>query len=859
MKEDVVAQIKESKTRSTSLLNDCVAMLRLKTISFPPTDQGLKDKKKYEERIQKVVTMIEEYKKYSTMEMYRDLYKEYLEKLKEEEDSKRFHSIYLDWEGELLKIKFDAVSKHQELTTELRSLIMYVRDKKREEYNAMSESTNYTVEMYTEHADEIKRVIYEKCNRGDITLEQREILLNRLNDYRLSTESCEDLLIRSMNEYMSDEITAEELDNVLVGCYQENASVTRELFGDDITDRYNGLYEAVHQMYRAGYYTKKQGRAMLERVEDAYEKEHNDRISEFLETTDVDDNAITERAERLAPVTAFMHMAIENADTESENFYESVDEIFTEFCDDIDAIYSTMEPMYEVSEAGAFIAFLAGYFTTLAALIAIPTGVVKGVAKSRFKKFTKYFESMNEVPIPMSEIKIKSVSVTDILDKFPTTVKRMVENSTSNSNATGADAKVGVYNGKNVCAMICVNGITPFEVFEKSMEPYKEYYKTCFCLKAYSVMSPDCKDYFKKCMKEAKKKQKEVGITDDALKEANKTAANIVKEYTDMDPSESSMMYEKVLNKIYRMYNEGALDFEKKEALIMEAREKFFEAAVEGKSKDECMKIAREMITRYGSVDAALKANDESYKAIMNECQEKMQECKKDGNKECYDIYYKKRVLASKDAYEIDQCLKSLAKEEKKKNSAFSKLKNKISGKASTPSGRPVPATESGCEEEAANCFDVFRNGEERSSSMRSVDRPKENCFDAFRNGEGRSSTKKERERKPGVSWDYENRDKEKKKENCFDVFKTGKKEESCDGGSGCRSDSSVVEEMPDDTLSKKMSRLPDQIESIPDPMTLDEDRRREEEEEKQRRLQNAQNLYLSFHGANMLKNAFDD
>ena len=822
MKEDVLAQIKESKTRSTSLLNDCIAMVRLKTISFPPTEKGLKDKKKYEERIEKVVAMIEDYKKYSTMDKYRDLYKEYLEKLRNEDDSKQFRSIYLEWEGKLLEIKFESISKHQELTTELRSLIMYVRDKKREEYNAMSESTNYTVEMYTEHADEIKRVIYEKCENGEISLEQREILLNRLNEYRLSTESCEDLLIRSMNEFMNDEITAEELDNVLVGCYAENAEVTRDLFGDDITEKYESLNEAVHQMYRAGFYDKKRARMMLERVQEAYEMEHGNRISEFLVSDDTAYEAVVERDSDVSTVTEFFYQSLENLDSESDHFYENMDAIFNEFCDDVYGIYQGNEqPMYEMTE----LAFFGIYMALLTAMIAIPIGMLVKTQKSNYKKFTKYYETIHKVPIPFNDIKYRRVDVDNVIEKFPKRIQdvvgRMDGNSTSLVTSVGGDSVTnavggytafgGFYKDKPMFYAITILSMnaSPVRMYFLSVDDrikkHEDYYKTCFSIKN-GFMTPDVKYFLKTCLKEAKELEKQEAALNADKKEANKNASKVLKEYAEMDPSENTAMYEQVLEKIYSLYNEGALDLEQKEELILEARSKFFEAAIEGKSMDECMRIARSMVSQNGSVEAALKANDAKYKATMDECHAKMQECKKNGNKECYNTYYRKSVLASKEAHDIDKCLNMIAKEEKKKNSAFSKLKNKISGKASAPNGRPVPATESGCEEEAANCFDVFRNGEERSSSMRSTDRPKENCFDAFRNGESRSS-RKERERKPGVSWDYENRDKEKKKENCFDVFKTGKKEESCDGGSGCGSDADVVEEMPAGAMARRMQQ----------------------------------------------------
>ena len=77
-------------------------------------------------------------------------------------------------------------------------------------------------------------------------------------------------------------------------------------------------------------------------------------------------------------------------------------------------------------------------------------------------------------------------------------------------------------------------------------------------------MTPDVKYFLKTCLKEAKELEKQEAALKTDKKEANKNASKVLKEYAEMEPSENTAMYEQVLEKIYSLYNEGALDLEQK-------------------------------------------------------------------------------------------------------------------------------------------------------------------------------------------------------------------------------------------------------------------------------------------------------
>ena len=97
------------------------------------------------------------------------------------------------------------------------------------------EEKNIPLEYYKNNQDAIRKAVYEKCSRGEITLAQREQVLNVLNEYVEASETILDKYNAVFESYMEDKLTDEEFEGMTESYMDEQPELFQVMFGEDIT------------------------------------------------------------------------------------------------------------------------------------------------------------------------------------------------------------------------------------------------------------------------------------------------------------------------------------------------------------------------------------------------------------------------------------------------------------------------------------------------------------------------------------------------------------------------------------------------------------------------------------------------
>lgn len=456
---------------------------------------------------------------------------------------------------------------------------------------ATKESVDFS---YTDKRDDIIKILYEKCDAGEITLDQREAAINRLNFYCEGEEIDPTEKVQvALDDYIMGESTAEELDLALTAIYESSPETETLFTAVDLDERYEIVENAIKEYKESGEATNEELKSMVEFLEAGYDVEATHRFTPFFG----DDNEVE---------------MLESAMDADDNYYEildsyylvkeSVDELLEDGTltqEEADAEYEKLaigayQQFYETAGAVLYLqisSLIQKTITTLVSLIATP--INSAVKKAKAKKVIKAYETINADTIgtKMSDLSIKKISESYAGEKYYPELRQMV--------MTNASIKGTYYLASKGAKPFAFCGTFQFlekrsggglgstttkaepHIIYKSLCPeakrHEEYYRAMMILIYVKRMTVEVKDFCKEFLKKAKAMDKAAKKEMAAKQKAEKAKAKankVAKEYVEED--ENDILYNKTVEKIRALYENGDISLENREQLLMDAQHHFY-------------------------------------------------------------------------------------------------------------------------------------------------------------------------------------------------------------------------------------------------------------------------------------------
>ena len=245
--------------------------------------------------------------------------------------------------------------------------------------------------------------------------------------------------------------------------------------------------------------------------------------------------------------------------------------------------------MYEMD--AELVAFLATYIGVIAAAIAIPLGVM-GRRKIKAKKLIEAYEMIHadELTVKFSDLDCKKMGIEYAVEKYVPSLSKLYNND-AGLNGKGV---LLTRSGKPFCILVyytsgftvaTTDGVggasTRTRIIYKSFAPeakkHEEFYRSVMTLKYATMMTPEVKDFLKSELKKAKALKKELEKEEKALEKKEKAKSKedaLTKEYVEHTAEDA--LYEKVVSKIRALYENGEISLERREDLLMEAKNRFY-------------------------------------------------------------------------------------------------------------------------------------------------------------------------------------------------------------------------------------------------------------------------------------------
>ena len=460
-----------------------------------------------------------------------------------------------------------------------------------------------TVEMYAENADLLKETIYEQCSRGEISLEEREEMLSTLNDYKYATAMVCEHVVDAIQQFGEGTVTGEELDTIVEGYNEQYPAQMEYLRGEDIQQRTEVFKDCINTIYNEGTIDRATGKAWMDRLNTICQSESAARFSSFLGDDammeeSATDTMLQEQYEADDLLQSFIqiadHIALmkESGEVDPEVANMDVLRMIATYCEAMEDLYpSYVLADHMVTEAavnGVSALGIGMLVATIGAIIGAGVGYV--VTKKQFRTFVNAYEKMYNLPIKLSDLKFKKVAPYRVAESYLPDLRQIMDND------IGASGTAWLIEYKKrpfaALAVLTGNAIGAERPYYKllytnpDVRKHQDYYRTAIISSKHLFVDPEAMSFFKSFYKDLKQKEREskkeakvaakaAKATKAVGKTASKNASKILKEFTESTNADFAM-YDQVEQAIYEEYQIGNITLEQKEALIMEARRKFF-------------------------------------------------------------------------------------------------------------------------------------------------------------------------------------------------------------------------------------------------------------------------------------------
>ena len=584
LQDEIKGVVMYSYERLQSLRDVNIRLHQTGEVWFEDSFEGHRDELKLKEKEEKAVKLYKELDSFTKQTKYNEIYRDFLVAIKDEDDEKKWLGIYNKYRDDIRDLKIDMNSKYQKFLADMTEIFKIVTTQKRKEREFKMKET--PIEEFVRNADQIRKVLYEKCSAGMITLEQREASLAKLNAYIESAERFTSEVNGAVEAYCEGELTCEELDNIVSGYYRENPQQAMYYEGLHIDNRFKAMKNEIVGLYKEGVLSLEDARMSLDYLDQLYDVQMYEH-GEYLENGEVPTLEFTV-SEAMNRYFNRIKTFNESASDEESDYAERVNGL-----NDFNAETATyFESAGEVILSSVVIG---AYLACIAAVISIPVGRVINAKKG--SKLIKAYEELHPDAVKFKSLRISKMSIENTGSKYIPEIKKLVD---GNLNTSGK-CFLAKHGGKpfaviasifasSTTAVITSDGVGSASTYSntryyfKALCPeavaHKEFYEAALMLKKFKVSTPEIKAFCKDMKAELQDLRKEQAQAEkdkiDAEKKAKSAAeAKIAKESASIE-YDNDKIYQYVREQLMQKYVDGEITLEQREGALMEARDRLF-------------------------------------------------------------------------------------------------------------------------------------------------------------------------------------------------------------------------------------------------------------------------------------------
>lgn len=583
LQDEIKGVVMYSYERLQSLRDINIRLHQTGEIWFEDSFEGHRDELKLKEKEEKAAKLYKELDSFTKQTKYNEIYRDFLVEIKDEEDEKKWLEIYNQHRDDIRDLRIDMNSKYQKFLSDMTEIFKIVTTQKRKEREFKMKET--PIEEFVRNADQIRKVLYKKCNAGLITLEQREASLGKLNAYIESANRFSSEVGAAVEAYCEGTMTCEELDNIVSGYYKENPEQAMFYEGLHIDNRFRAMKNEIVGLNKNGVLALEDAKEALAYLDDLYDVQMLEHAN-YLENGDVPGLELTVNSAMdhyFGTIKAFNESA---ADGESD-LGERVNAL-NAFNDE------TWNYMESVDEAiGAVV--IGAYLACIAAVISIPIG--RAINSKKGSKLIKAYEELHPEAVKFSSLKIAKMSIEKTGSQYIPEIKKFVD---SNLNTTGK-CFLAKHNGKAFAIIASIfaassatvitsdgvggaTSVTNTRFYFKALTPeavaHKEFYEAALMLKKFKISTPEIKAFCKEMksdFEDLRKKQEKAEKEQKAADKKAKTVAEarVAKEAAGYE-YDNDKVYQYVREQLMQKYVKGEITLEQREGALMEARDQLF-------------------------------------------------------------------------------------------------------------------------------------------------------------------------------------------------------------------------------------------------------------------------------------------
>lgn len=513
-----------------------------------------------------------EYKKYTSNEKYSPIVKELFELLRDEDDKDKWDDIYRKQLEKLHRVRDEARDRYYDLVGTIRDITYDIREIYKEEEKRMKDmEENLSVEECVAHLEEIRHMIYETCANGEITLSERENMLQDLTAMVLSESVVEDVFENAVDAYVDGDITTEEFDNILDTIYEEYPSYKTYILEEPVGSFYDMFHENVNHLYQDKLITLTEAKERSSDIDQLFEAEFR---ATYGYTESGDPVLTSETAERLQALKdGYSNMlesitdALKSQSITVEESDVEVAKCINTYCEQIRSIVMTEEDDIMCESASISAKEVDHVVSNMVRFMAIKVGSVipSALRRRNAKQLVKIYEGIKDPKIKKSDLKIKSIDLSE-LTKHDSSLNKFVSGK---STVKKASCAMAYYQEKPFLSVAAIEGIDAnkkknirliVKSYTSDAKKHEQYYASIVTLLKTSLpMTNDLKIFVREMIYEAKIIQREI-----------QNSKKFVEENT-MDLYGKDFMTD-VESKIYEKYENGEIDLDQKEELLVQLR-----------------------------------------------------------------------------------------------------------------------------------------------------------------------------------------------------------------------------------------------------------------------------------------------
>lgn len=605
LQDEIKGVVMYSYERLQSLIDINIRLHQTGKVWFEDSFEGHRDELKFKEKEEKAAKLYKELDSFTKQTKYNEIYRDFLVEIKDEEDEKKWLGIYNRHRDDIRDLRIDMNSKYQKFLADMTELFKIVTTQKRKEREFKMKET--PIEEFVRNADQIRKVLYEKCNAGIITLEQREASLGKLNAYIESANRFSSEVSNAVEAYCEGTMTCEELDNIVSGYYKENPEQAMFYEGLHIDNRFRAMKNEIVGLNKNGVLALEDAKEALAYLDDLYDVQMMEHAN-YLENGEVPGLELTVNSAMdhyFGAIKAFNESA---ADGESD-LGERVNAL-NAFNDE------TWNYMESVDEAiGAVV--IGAYLACIAAVISIPIG--RAINSKKGSKLIKAYETLHPEAVKFSSLTISKMSIEKTGAKYIPEIKKLVD---GNLNTSGK-CFLAKHNGKafaviasifasSNAAVITSDGVgsatsvSNTRFYFKALTPeavaHKEFYEAALMLKKFKVSTPEIKEFCKEMKNDFEDLRKEQEKAEKEEKAAEKKAKSVAEARVAKEAAgyeyDNDKVYQYVREQLMQKYIVGEITLEQREGALVEARDRLFGNDADLINEGVCDKFVKKLTTK---------------------------------------------------------------------------------------------------------------------------------------------------------------------------------------------------------------------------------------------------------------------